>query len=300
MTSKFFLLLLPLVDCRININIQASTSSNEATIEATGADSYIISDIERGTFKITDKDLKAAVTKYSGGKPSQVYVKSPTPWNDLYQTYNWNEVRRILEPDTARISSVTSQNVIVSKQEFVNNSTVTATFRTGISQEVNDIITNVWKKTGYLTVHQDITYSVSFLAPIGGASRIIYQNLWGEERSERRKVLIGTSAAVDVLLQPGQSVMALLSANRGTLDVEIDYTANLDGDVACNYPKTYRGHHFWAYDINKVLEAAKLPKEVASKEVIRVKFYTDARITVLDRRYNSKLIDIPVDIVISN
>lgn len=295
MTSKFFLLLLPLVQCRININILASTSSNEAAVEATGSISEVISDIERGTFKITDRDLKVAVTKFSGGKPAQAYVKSPTPWNDLYKTYDWNEVRRILEPVTAKISSVTNQNVLISKQDFVNNSTVTATFRTGITKETNDTITSIWKKVGNLTVNQDLSYTVSFLSAIG---RINYQNLWGVDNTENRKVFVGTKAAVDVVLQPGQTVTSLLTANHGEIKLEIDYTATLDGSVACNYPSMYRGHHFWAYDINKVLEAAKIQNEVMSKEFVTVKFYNDARIIVLDE-FNVKLIDIPVDIVIS-
>ncbi|XP_063366361.1 spherulin-2A-like, partial [Cydia amplana] len=45
-------------------------------------------------FNITSSNLKAAVRAHAGGTPLDVFLKSPTPWGDLYKTYNWPEVKR--------------------------------------------------------------------------------------------------------------------------------------------------------------------------------------------------------------
>ncbi|XP_049881987.1 spherulin-2A-like [Pectinophora gossypiella] len=291
MFTKALLLLLPaFAYARISIDIQAGSNEQNAKIEYLGSNVDIISDKERGTWQITDSKLKDAARAYSGGRPDDVYVRSPTPWNDLYTRYGWQQVQRTLLPRNARILGIKTEPVIVSTQEFVNNSTKKASYNAGITQSVEETVSNTWSKGGELTVGQEITYSIKIgVGEVGGTTSISYTSSWGEETTKSKSVTVGSQSGVTIDLDPGQSVQVTLSATRGTMEVQVDYTAHLDGFAACNYSGRYNGHYFWAYDINACLSAAGLPRSVDSSEVIKIGFYSDAKVEVSDKKSNKLL-----------
>lgn len=295
MTSKFLLFLLPaIVYGRIQILIKPSLNQNDASVEVLGSSADIITEKERATFRIQDQPLKDAIQKYSGGRPNDAYVHSPTPWNDLYSRYGWRQIERIVYPKSYKILGISSEPVIVKTEEFQNNSTVKAKYSSEISQTVEKVVSSTWSKSGEISMGQEITYSIGFGdAEIGGATRFSYTSSWGEETSKSETVTVG-SISVQVELEPGQRATATLSATRGSMTVEVLYEANLDGDVACNYADVFRGHHFYAYDINDVLVAGGLPQIVVAKEVITVGFYSTAFIIVDDVVTKRSLSTIPI------
>ncbi|CAH2987306.1 unnamed protein product [Chilo suppressalis] len=275
---------------RCHVNVTASMIEGMSAVDIAGESVDVISDQEIHTFGLGESPLKDAVERYSGGRPGDVYLKSPTPWNDLYKVYNWSEVRRTLYPRSARVLGVTSQPVIVSVQEFSNHSSVVGTYNAGITHQVEQTVSNTWSKGGELTVGTEISYNIDMqVATVGGSASMSFGSSWGHDRTNSKSVTVGASSAIEVELAPGQAAIATLQAIRATVEVEVDYTATLHGAVACNYPDKHNDHHFWSYDINEVMGAAGMNKNIDSTERMRIDFYSDAKVMLRDRDTNADL-----------
>ncbi|KAJ2951088.1 hypothetical protein O0L34_g5469 [Tuta absoluta] len=299
MLVQVLLFLLPTVTyATININLSTGTDQNIAKVEILGSSVEILPDGERNAWKINDDQLKDAAAAYSGGRPSDVYLKSPTPWGDLYRRNNWHQVQRTLVPKNARILGIRTEPVIVTTREFTNNSSAKATYNAGINQAVDETISSSWNKGGNLQVGQEINYKVDFgVGEVGGKTSFSFSSSWGQGTSKSQSVTVGSSTGVQVFLEPGQAVIATLTATRGTMEVQVDYKATLDGIVVCNYEDKFKDHFFWAYDVNACLSAAGHPRSIDSTETLKIGFYADARVVVNDLVTSHNLLDkkVPVN-----
>ncbi|XP_059047956.1 spherulin-2A-like [Achroia grisella] len=299
MASKFLALLfvLPVIYAKIEVNVVASDNEAERLVELSGSNVDIISDTERNTFQLSDNNLKNAVRSYFGKRPDDAYVKSPTPWGDLYQTYGWPQVARSLAPQRAKVLQVTSNPSIVLTQHFENNSTTSATFKAQIKQEVQNTVTSTWEKGGELTVGQEIEYGFDIkVVSVGGKTSFSYTSKWGESVSKSETVTVGSESGVEITLEPGQRVVAELFATRGTMQIQVDYEGTLSGSTAVNYADTYKGHHFWALDINAVMRADNLNTSAQSREVINLGYYSSSKVVIRDAKSNAILYSLPMSI----
>ncbi|XP_049882323.1 spherulin-2A-like [Pectinophora gossypiella] len=293
--AAFLLLLLPaLAMARIQVEVSGEYDSNNPNlgVYVSGSESDVISDQERNTFALNDNNLKDAVRAYFGQRPNDAYVRSPTPWGDLYKTYGWSQVLRSLVPRSGRIVKITSEPQIIMKQIFENNSTKPATFNVGISQSVQNTVSSSWQTGHQLSVGQEIKYEFNLGMKFSGTTKFSYTSSWGQSTQKSTSVTIGATSAMQLTLQPGQSVLAELHASRGNIQVEIEYEANLAGATAVNYANTYKGHHFWALDVRAVMSAGGLKNSRLSKETINIGFYSDARVIVHDREIGQKLMEV--------
>lgn len=289
------LLLVPVIYARIEVQINASSNEADSSINLSGSNVDIISDQERNTFQLSDSNLKNAVRDYFGSRPDDAYVKSPTPWGDLYQTYGWSQVSRSLTPQRARILEITSQPTIVLTQVLKNNSSKTATFSAKIQQDVENTVSSTWEKGGSLSVDQEIKYGFDIkVFEVSGKTSFSYTSNWGQSVSKSESVTVGSESGVTITLEPNQSVTAELYATKGTMKIQVDYEATLSGSTAVNYAKTYKGHHFWALGINAVMSAGGLPRSVKSSEVISLGYYTDSRVVIRDSKTSKLLYSIPM------
>ncbi|XP_028165633.1 spherulin-2A-like [Ostrinia nubilalis] len=295
MAFLFILLALPaLALARIDIEVAGKFDPNNQNMQVyySGNEVAIISDEERNTFKIGDSALKDAVRSYFGQRPDDAYLRSPTPWGDLYQTYGWSQVTRTLVPRSAKVLTISSQPQIVMRQLFENNSTKPATFNVGISQTVQNTVSSSWSTGGQLTIGQEISYGINIEGIVGGgAVSYSYTNSWGRNTEKSQSVTIGASSGMEVLLQPGQGVVAELEATRGSMKVEVEYLASLDGANAVNYAKTYKGHHFWALDVRGVMSSGGISNAVVSREVLEIGFYSNSKVVVHDRALGTKFLE---------
>ncbi|KAJ8706152.1 hypothetical protein PYW07_010929 [Mythimna separata] len=288
MMSKYLLLLfLPAIYARIGIKITTGETEADASVEYTGENVEIISDMERQTWRIGDEGLKKACEKFAGSRPGDVYVRSPTPWNDVYRRFNWDQVKRTLKPVSSRVLGIHTKPVIVASRTFKNNNHRTGAkvkYNAAIAHQIEETISNTWSVGGELTVGQEITYNVNLGAgSVGGTTSLSYAANWGNDTSKAKAVTLGTTTSVEVELNPGQAVVATLTATHGTLEMEVDYEAELSGSVFANYPSKLNGHYFWSFDVNAVLRAAGLPTHVKSTEKISVGFYTSATVEINDK-----------------
>ncbi|KAG7295238.1 hypothetical protein JYU34_022210 [Plutella xylostella] len=296
MASYFLFLLLPaLAVAKINIEIFGTMTGNENDLQVkySGSDVSVISDVERATYKINDGQLKNAIQAYFGKRPDDAFMRSPTPWGDLYRTYGWSEVTRTLRPKSARVLKIAANPEILLEQVFENNSTKPATFNVGISQSVQNTISSSWSKGGDLTVSQEINYGFDIKAvSFGGSTSFSYSSSWGYNSEKSESVTVGSSASMELLLLPGQSVRAQLHATRGKALVEVEYEASLSGAIAVNYDKGYRGHHYWSLPVGGVMSSGQISNNIVSKEVIEIGYFSNAKVVVHDRAMGTKMLDI--------
>ncbi|XP_063835207.1 spherulin-2A-like [Ostrinia nubilalis] len=289
------LALVPVIYGNIEVNILAADNQGESSVDISGANIDIISDTERNTFQLSDSNLKNAVGSYFGQRPDDAYVRSPTPWGDLYQTYGWRQVTRMLAPQRGRILQLSSQPAIVLTQVFKNNSTKTATFKAQIQQQVQNTVSSTWSTGGSLTVGQEIKYGFDIVvASVTGKTSFSYTSNWGKSVTKTESVTVGSESGVTITLEPNQSVIAELYATRGSMKIQVDYEASLSGNTAINYAKTYKGHHFWSLDINAVMSAGNIDRSVQSSEVITVGYYTDSRVVIRDANSKDLLYTMPM------
>ena len=265
----------------INISIVAGQDKSASSINATGTVEYVITDKDRRAFGLRDKQLKDAVKAYFGKSPNDAYLKSPTPWGDLYKRYNWEQVKTVLVVESAEILSITSEPIIVKTQEFVNSSTEKATFDVSINDQVRNTTTSSWNHQNTVTGGQKFEYGVKFLGTGGkGETSLEYSHSWGSVEEESTWITVGSSSGVNVELDPGESVLSELSASRGVMKVRIRYKAYLVGQTAVNYSDTYKDHHFWGLPIDNVMSKGGISNSIKPIEEIEIGYYSNSKIEV--------------------
>lgn len=274
----------------IDVSITAGPDGTSSSANVSGSIQHLITNDERSTFRLGDAQLKEAVNAYFGKAPNDAYLTSPTPYGDLYQTYGWQQVSTVLVGTKAEILSLTSEPVIVKTQEFSNQSSQKGTFNVSISEQLSDTSTSTWSTGGTLTVGQKISYGINFLGSgVKGETSLSYSQSWGVGGSQSKTVTVGSTSGVTVELDPGEAIIAELSASRGTLKVQITYNAYLIGYAAVNYNPTYKDHHFWALPIQNVMSAGGINNSVPSTEVLNIGYYSNSKITIRDKVSGAKL-----------
>lgn len=267
----------------IDIRITAGRDKDSSSVTASGSIQHIITDPERETFRLNDSQLKKAIEAYFGKAPNDAYLHSPTPWNDLYNTYQWSQVQMLLTVEYAEILGITSVPTVIKTQYFENNSSHTGDFNVEIEETVDNTTSSSWDTGGTLTIGQEFEYGVEFLgAGAKGKSSISYSQSWGIGKSNSQSVTLGSTSGVKVTLEPRQGVQAELSASRGVMKVRIHYNARLIGSTAINYNPTYNGHHFWSLDIESVMSAGGISNSIKSTEDIEIGYYSNSRVELKD------------------
>lgn len=275
----------------IQINVNAGLDAATSSVQASGNVIHVITDVEKGTFDIKDGNLKKLVEKYFGKSPNDAYLHSDTPWGDLYKTYNWPQVQVNLVVQSATILGITSEPQIINTQKFSNNSSVKGNFNVAITQQVNNTSQSSWSTSNKISVGQKISYNIGFLGVgVKGETSLSYERTWGEGGSVSKSVTIGTSSGVSVSLDPGESILAELSASRGVMKVRLVYNAYLTGVSAVNYNPTFKGHHFFALDIGGLLAAGNITNSIQVTEDIEIGFFGNSEIIIKDGKGKATLL----------
>lgn len=251
--------------------------SSRALVEGTTIQD-VISEKERETFGLTDSMLKDAVAKYHGKAPNDAYLSSPTPWGDLYKTYGWQQVTRVLEPTSAQILLVQSKPAILAKAKFENTSSQPATYNISLTETVEETSSYSWEVGGELTLSH--TFGVEFYVVENTYQS--YSQKWGIGGQSTTARTVGSSAGVSVTLDGGKSVEATLEVHRGAITAKIMYNAFLVGDVAVNYNPRFKDHHFWGLPVNEVMAAANIANSVKSAQELTFEYHANVLIRVVD------------------
>ncbi|XP_028165632.1 spherulin-2A-like [Ostrinia furnacalis] len=294
------LMLTPVVRCDEPISIVINAGAANATFEFHGKIENDISNEDKDAFDITDDNLKRGVEALMGAWPNYVSLGH---WQDIYKQRKWTPVKITLKPIKGKVIRISSEPVIVSTHTLNNLFSNKATFKAGISTEVRNSITSSWFQSLSKTVGDQISFGINFKVPgangselsggISSTNSISFTSNWGVRSYKETSIAVGSSSEVLVDLEPGQEAVAVLSATKGSIEVQIDYLTSLQGNVACEFSKTYRGRYYWRQDINTVLSAIDMPIHILSRQTLKIGYYSEAKVTLTDRTSNKTLYEGP-------
>lgn len=269
------------------ISINAGHSADDSNVTVTGEEWHLITDKELKEFKIDGGNLIAAAGKFFGKNPGNAFVRSPTPMEgntvNLYEKFGGEQVTVKVRVKSASIVGVTSTPTIIATKDFSNNSKVAGTFNADISQHVSNTVESNWSSTGQLAVNQTVSYGIKLLGTgVGGETSLNYTEGWGKGGSTTLQTTVGSTDGLSVSLQPGQAVIGKLTASKGTLLIRVVYGASLEGLVWTNYNPTYKNHYFNGLPIAGIMSAAGLPNDIEYTDVIKVGFYSNSKVELVD------------------
>lgn len=255
----------------INVYLKAGKDTSDSVVMADGQIIEPINQANIDAFGIQSGRLSAMATS--------VYAPLLQP---IF--FNYQDITTTLEVTGAEILGITSEPIIVKTQEFYNSSSVPGTFNVAISDTVSDTVTNSWNTGGSLTISQKIEYGLDFILSGKGETSITYTQSWGVGGSTSRQYTVGSNSGVTVVLEPGQKVVAELSASRGILRAQVNYNAYISGSFGLNLP-TYipkLGGYVSSIPAQKLMSDFGIPNGVPSSEIIEVGYYSNSRVEISD------------------
>lgn len=264
------------------ISIEAGSDPAHSSVKVDGSLLHVISDEERQTFHLNDYQLKQAAGQYTGREPDDAYLHSPTPWNDLYKRYVWEEVKTVLIPTRSEMLGIQTKSVSFKPQvcdNTVTKSNTTLKCESSISEEMYNSVTTTWRTGGSLTFEAKVNFNLGI---VGGEAGLSETMMWGRDDSVKSAVKMGSHSGATVDVPAGQAIKITISATRGVMNARVWYKAYLKGDTALNYANTYKHHHFYHYPIGEVMENANIQNSVETVEDITIGYYSNCKITIED------------------
>ncbi|XP_008544326.1 uncharacterized protein LOC103569029 [Microplitis demolitor] len=273
----------------ITVEIQAGKDKESSIVTAEGEETRIISNEDIKTFGLTEDELKAAVSSYMGQEPDDVYLRSPTPWGDLYKVYDKPEVKTTLKVFSSELSEVDSKLTVVETVEYVNDNSHDCSFCQTVEKKVTNTVSSKWSENTEVDLGLKINYKVG---PVGGEASIDYKNSWGTDKFKEDVVEIKSTMSASITIGPYEVAYLHLTSSKGVLKAEIVHEASLNGVVVVNYSEPYKGHHFYFLPIANVMKQAGISNSVKVTETIEAGFHGNSSIIVSDKpELNTSRID---------
>lgn len=268
---------------KININIKTSNDLNKTEVKYTGKDIKLVSDEEVILFNITNQNLNRGIRIEMGKVPDDIYLKDPTPFQDLFKEYEWPQVSRVLIIKCAKIEEFIQNNVVIKTHEHINNTTVSIQSKTDMMEVIENTVSSLWSTNG---LPKDIIhYGVNIDFGYGIWS---FDDKWRDESLKFVQLPFGATKGI-VHLQSGQTIVSKLSGNKVVMLIEIEYIATLVGNIIADYDRLYGKYHFYSPALGNIMRAANLKNEIITKEFLEVRFYTNPKIEVYDKDTGEEL-----------
>lgn len=262
-------------------------SGNESSsVDVSGTIQHVITPNEIDSFSIGDANLKNAVGINFGKNPTDAWLHSPTATKeDLYEQYNWEQVQTVLTVVSGTITGIISNPEIVSQQVLENQSEDRGEFKADISQSVSNTLESNWMNSNSIDVSQSISYQFNIAgSEVGGETSLSYSHTWGQGGSDSKTVTLGSEEGVSVQLDPGQSVLAELTATRGVMNIRIVYEAHLIGGVAIHYRKKFQGHYYWLLPVDEVMQSGGIQNSIEIVEDIQLGYFTNSKVALHNQK----------------
>jgi len=265
------------------ITITAPANGTVPTVTASGSSTSVISVDDRVNFGITFWPLDSAITKQIGLGPKAIYLHDPTQNGNIFAEFGWSP--------TTVTTNVTNTAVSVPKEEvqtldthvFCNNSSSEGTYTASLTASTTNTVTSGWSSS--FSLSDALTAKIEAKFPGGSVSAsdtVTATTVTGKSASASGASTVGSSQSVSVTLKPGEKRLALLSAQKGAVQVTITYTKSLAGTVFANYEPTYKGHHFYDFPIEILMANIDLPTEKSFTQVIDLNYYHSGQVVLQD------------------
>lgn len=232
---------------------------------------------DRRLFGMTDDSVKNAITTILGKRPDDVLYNDPTKWGNAYRDFGWPEITLTLKPVSSTCSNVNITNSALATNEVTNNlDKVIRANVAFITQKDNTEETN-WSQTSSLSVTQKVEFTIKFFK---SETSIGYGQEWQKGGSHAQTISIGSSVAIEVDIDPGQTIRVTNWGEIGLAQVKIIYAASLSGLVLANYSNKHNGHHFWGVSVDSVLSTLKVANRIEVVQNMNMTSYFYTRTTV--------------------
>ncbi|XP_050684700.1 uncharacterized protein LOC126979435 [Leptidea sinapis] len=270
-------------ESKININIKIASCKENLNISYSGADEELLSENDRALFNITHEKLKQGIRKELGRYPVDVFVRDPTPYNNLYEKYNWKQVTRNVRVKNVIVYDIINENVEVKRINHINNTsrTINADVSVFVKNEV--IVSTEWSQKGYSGV---FLFNLCINSDL---QKHKMNTKWKKNETISTSLKFGASKNGYVIIKPSETVIKLLMAKNTIILLKIDYATSLTGSVIANYEPVYGKYHFWAMSVAKIMKINKIKNEIVTSELIEIKCLTDPNIQVLDKVTKNKI-----------
>lgn len=269
----------------ISLDIQAGADGRDGAIAAGGQDEHVITDAEQRSLGLGEAVLKSAIEEHLGRRPNDVFLHSPTPWGDLYQTYGWPEVKVTVATVHTEVAGIEKLPTVAAYTNFINHDN----FRTKVGGDVSaTIFHNVatrWhdSRTEGSTVKIGASFKVLGL---GGDLSVDFksEHTFGKDDTTTAGDSHTYADKVERELDPGGSFEARITVTRWELKGRVRYRVSLSGAVAVNYDVPQAGHHFHAVDIATVMAKAGLQSSFEITSDVTIGYFTEGHVEILPSR----------------
>ncbi|XP_073965782.1 U-megalopygitoxin(8)-Mo12-like [Choristoneura fumiferana] len=281
-TVKSFIVLvtIPLIiEARLKINITVGSFRNNVKIQTFGSDMKVVTEKEIKIFNITDYNLNRGFTKELGKAPNNLFLKDPTNYDDLFNYFEWEPVRRKLFVKKIKILEPVLEDVVLKRQSNINNSSGIVRSNVSIFQNVETVVRSSWDRRGI--PDEDIYYDIIINLH---NNHFGYVKKWRDSKIKSRNLPIGIAEEGFIETKPGQSVTVKLSAHKTVVLIEITYAAVLTGSIIGDYQNLYGKYHFYAPAVIDIMRAANLTNEFLTKELLEIRCFTSPKLDMVDGR----------------
>lgn len=272
-----FILFLKCVQCKISLDVSID-QNKEVLIVHSGFDENIIDDKDVSLFKIDKANLEQALNKHFGKVPDDFYLK----------TYKEDDVTRVLSIESVKIKNNERKHVIIKNLYLKNDSNKTMQINPSIRHTVENTLTIGWSNAEEYS--QKFESNVNFvLAKDDGSTRFSYESKLGVGTNRSETSAIGSSSGLEIGLAPDQALNAVLSADVGILEIEVQYKMFLRGYVTCRFETPFRGQNFWKVPIQDVMASGGIENEETIYGTLRFDYYIDAPVQIFDKTTRRRL-----------
>ncbi|XP_023950843.2 uncharacterized protein LOC112055085 [Bicyclus anynana] len=274
---------------KIEINITVASSRRGIKVAVKGTDDKIIGDKEVNIFNITEFNLKRGVKRDFGiaPTPSDVYIKDPTPYGNLFHKYKWQQVTRKTVIKRIATQDIMYENVLLTVHDHTNNTPRKINIPVKLYENVENSLKSYWSASGYPV--DDVYYVANIAFSNTKDKRIKFENKWRNDSLKMATLPVGYETAGHITIGPEKVITMKLSAKKTIILLKITYETKLTGNFVANYPRRLGPYHFWAPSVSSVMRALNFNNNIITSEIMEIKCHTDPVLEVFDKSSGKRI-----------
>lgn len=270
---------------RIKIDIKTDSNYDDVRIKVSGHDNKLVTDNEIALFNITKENLLRGARIELGRYPNDIFLKDPTPYKNLYKRFKWEEVRRHLKITNTNVLQIVNEDVVVTVHEHINSASDSVNYTAAVFETVENTIFSFWSEYGLPKDEMVYDIDVKF-----HNKRIKYEIQWRNDSGRAVNSDFGVRKEGYTEVMPDQTILSKLTGLKTIILIEVEYTANLIGNIFADFENLYGKYHFYSPTIANIMRAAELENSVITTEWIEIRCYTEPKLRVF---YKDTGLDVP-------
>jgi len=279
----------------ITIEIKHDSKGN-LFAKASGSIEHVITDEDRKKLGLDDDTaLNQIVKQYKNlnREPDATYLKDPTTktrGGNLYATKGKKQVSMVLIPKSAKIRTTGIKSIALKTHKFVNDSkTKSVTQSTTLEESVSNTSSSTWSCDNRISVTEKISVKVALKVMEASAETSLgYEHTWGKSETLTQDITFKTASTIEVTLEPGERLQAILTASESATVVDVEFKAYLDGTIIAHFDKKkyensdHTKTAFFYIPVRNLIDYWNRDVEYDAKETIELGYYSNGKSETVD------------------